>query len=147
MDALRVCKDAVHSNDSGIGCAVVALEPSREIAKYLRNSEQEHLLQAFIEMAQVLLSESDKAFSLDAKGSESSSAEIHVSGEILGYARLIPSKRVLVALVITPSQNVGLGWATLSVAASQLEQLLLDCPRVFFASSRCDTFAFMGDLS
>ena len=126
MELVQVCKDAVLANDSGLACAVVAADSDRELAVFSRSPEHVHSLRAFLQAARVLLGEQGRQALSDLlePGSVSRGGDVHLAGDVLGYARLLPSKNVLLVLIVAPSHNVGLGWATLSVAASQLEHLL-----------------------
>lgn len=120
MDALQVCREAVKAHDRNLGCAVVSLESGQELAKYLRAPAQDHLLQSFLAVVLTLLRDQDPS-AAPPSASRATPRDVHLTGEVLGYARLLPASRVVLALITAPSHNVGLGWATLSVAASQLD--------------------------
>jgi hypothetical protein len=113
MTPLQVCRDTTLSNEWIIGCAVLSKTSLSELAFYTREASFEPLLRAFLETVQLLLGEQGPEGEL--------LGEVHLAGEVLGYARVLPEKKALLALALRPSSNVGMGWAMLSVAASQLE--------------------------
>jgi hypothetical protein len=124
MDTMQICRDAVLAHDIGIGCALVALDQPDSPVIFLRDPAKQEPFQAFLRTALSLLDDDGRAITQEIDThQEPRSGEVHLVGEVLGYARFVASKRILLALVIEPTSNVGVGWATLSMAASQLETL------------------------
>jgi hypothetical protein len=109
---MQVCRDTTLSNEWILGCALVNLESSFELGFYVRDPSFDGVVRSFLETARSLWA--------DSKVDVRPSGEVHLAGEVLGYARILPDRNLL-ALVLQPSSNVGIGWAMLSVAASQLD--------------------------
>jgi hypothetical protein len=112
MKPLQVCRDTTLSNEWVIGCAIMSPQATEEIGFYVREPSLESVMRAFLETVQLLLVE---------QGPGELPGEIHLAGEVFGYARVLPEKEALIALALQPSSNVGIGWAMLSVAVSQVD--------------------------
>ena len=122
MDKMQICQNAVLAHGIVLGCALVALDQPQNPVLFLRDQAHQASFHAFLRTALALLDDEGQAITQEIDPpQETRGGEVHLVGEVLGYARLLPSKRVLLALVTEPTSNVGVGWATLSVAASQLE--------------------------
>lgn len=124
MSLSIICKEAVLSNDSGIGCTIVDMDQKQEVASFLRDPGKAPLLRSFVATALSLLGDEGQKILSEFDGASPQGGEVHLAGEVLGYARLLPARRLVIALLVEPSLNVGVGWATLSVTASRLENLL-----------------------
>lgn len=126
-EILQICRDAALGFEGGVACGVYSLE-GEALALFLREPELQPAYQDFVDLALGLLGEEAQAEMVEcnpAAGVGLGPGELHLAGDIFGYARLLPLKRVLVVLAATPSNNVGIGWATLSVAATRVESAVL----------------------
>ncbi len=126
-EMLQICRDAALGFEGGVACAVYSLE-GEALALFLREPEMQPAYQNFVDLALSLLgdeAQAEMAACNPEAGAGLGPGEMHLAGEIFGYARLLPLKKVLVVLAATPSNNVGIGWATLSVAATRVEAVIL----------------------
>lgn len=120
---LQICRDSVRSFEGGIACGVYQFSSAAALAFF--EIEQSHVdSEAIVQMALLLLGEEGLSQTAAVAGSSFSPTtprELYVSGAVHGYARLLPEKGVIVLLISSATNNVGTGWAALSVLASRVE--------------------------
>jgi hypothetical protein len=126
-DLIPVCKHAVQSFEGAIACGVFPLDGGAPLAYFVGDPEKQAPCDAFVALARELLGERGQQEMAEFSKNPASTAghgEVHLAGDVYGYARTLPVPRVFVALVSTPSYNVGVGWATLSIASTRISAML-----------------------
>lgn len=120
---LQICRDSVRSFEGGIACGVFGFPSATALAFF--EIEQSHVhSESIVQMALLLLGEEGLSQTASVAGSSfspSTPREMYVSGAVHGYARLLPEKGVIVLLISSATNNVGTGWAALSVLSSRVE--------------------------
>jgi hypothetical protein len=124
---LSICRSAVLSFEGGLACGVFHLTTGEPLAFFVRAPEVQEKCQAFVDLARSLLDRQGQqrlAEDDPAPDEALDEGEVHVASDVYGYARTLPAQGVMVVLVASRSNNVGIGWATLSTTASRVAAAL-----------------------
>lgn len=120
---LQICRESARSFEGVFACGVYQFPSAAALAFF--EIEQSHVdSESVVQMALLLLGEeglAQTAIITDSSFSPSTPREMYVSGSVHGYARLLPDKGVIVLLISSAANNVGTGWAALSVLSSRVE--------------------------